>query len=206
MDLIRISWVLILAASVYACSSSKSSNESPDVPPVERPLPVANSFAYPIGKTETVTEAKDKDEWYDAQDFGQNDHLGEDWNKNTGGNTDCGEPVFAIANGRIFYAQDAGPGWGNVVIIDHALPSGEKIESLYGHLQEILINEGDVQKRQQIGRVGNANGLYPCHLHVEIRTSDCPMWNQPGPGYSGDRAGWIDPSDFIDRQRRGFVR
>jgi murein DD-endopeptidase MepM/ murein hydrolase activator NlpD len=202
MGLIRISCVLILSASVFACSGSKSSNEPPDVPPVEKPLPIANSFAYPIGKTEKVTEAKDKDEWYDAQDFGQNDHLGEDWNKNSGGNTDCGEPVYATANGRVIYAQDAGPGWGNVVIIDHALPSGEKVESLYGHLREILIGKGDVKKRQQIGKVGNANGHYLCHLHFEIRTSDCAMWGQVGPGYSNNRRGWADPSDFIDEQMR----
>ena len=70
-----------------------------------------------------------RDLWYNAQDFGENRHLGEDWNKTTGGNTDCGEPVFAAADGRIVFAEDAGAGWGNVVIIEHAAADGTKIQS-----------------------------------------------------------------------------
>src|ERR1700759_4418497 len=102
-----------------SCASTDSESVSPPPrPPSATPdIPVANEFAYPVGKTEKVTEARDKDEWYVALEFGQTDHLGEDWNRNTGGNTDCGEPVYATADGLITYAQDAGPGWGNVVII-----------------------------------------------------------------------------------------
>lgn len=166
--------------------------------------PMANaavSFAYPVGKTETSTQAKDaKDEWFNALDFGSNDHLGEDWNKNSGGNTDCGEPVYAAADGVITYAGDSGPGWGNVLIIEHKLAGGEKIQTLYGHMEEMLKTAGEVKKREQIGKIGNANGRYLCHLHFELRTSDCPMWNQAGGGYSTNRKGWLDPSDFIDEQ------
>ena len=197
MPAIRIPFVVILISICTACADP----QTPQVREPAKAVVVADSFAYPIGKTEVVTQKKDKDEWYNAQDFGQNSHLGEDWNMNTGGNTDCGQPVYAIANGVITFARDAGPGWGNVVIIEHTLPSGEKVESLYGHMLEILRTEGEVKKRDQIGKVGNANGRYPCHLHLEIRTSDCPMWNQAGPGYAADRKGWVDPSDFIDAHR-----
>ncbi len=107
--------------------------------------------------------------WYNAQDFGENRHLGEDWNKNTGGNTDCGEPVYAAADGKIVFAEDAGAGWGNVVIIEHTGADGTKIQSLYGHLEFISKTSGEVRKREQIGTVGNANGRYMCHLHFEIR-------------------------------------
>ena len=68
-------------------------------------------------------------------------------------------------------------------------------------MQEILKSEGEVMKREQIGKVGNADGRYPCHLHIEIRTADCPMWNKAGGGYSRERKGWLDPSDFIDSRR-----
>ena len=131
-------------------------------------------------------------------EFGERDHLGEDWNKNSGGNTDCGEPVYAIANGKVTYAEDAGIGWGNVVIVTHSLPDGKKIQSLYGHVQEILRADGNVKKREQIGKIGGANGRYPCHLHFEIREENSPAWDTAGPGYSADRTGWTDPSDFID--------
>ena len=92
------------------------------------------------------------------------------------------------------------------MIVDHALPSSEKVESLYGHLQEILRKEGDVKKRELIGKVGNANGRYPCHLHFEIRTSDCPMWNQPGGGYNRENKGWVDPSEYIDSHGQKYDR
>ena len=166
------------------------------------PKSIADRFAYPVGKTETITQAKDKkDDWYNAQDFGANTHLGEDWNANSGGNTDCGASVFAAAAGTIVYAKNAGEGWGNVLIIEHALPNGETVQTLYGHLQKITKTSGEVKMREQIGTIGNAEGKYLCHLHFELRTADCPMWNQTGAGYSAENRGWLDPSEFIDKNR-----
>lgn len=166
------------------------------------PKIIADKFAYPIGKTEFSTEAKDKkDDWFNAQDFGENSHLGEDWNANSGGNSDCGEPIFAAANGTIIYAENAGIGWGNVLIIEHNLPNGKRVQTLYGHLRKILKSSGEVKRREQIGEIGNADGRYLCHLHFELRTEDCPMWNQAGAGYSAENKGWLDPSNFIDKRR-----
>lgn len=179
--------------------------QKPERVPVKtnpQPTLTADKFAYPVGKNETLTEAKEtKDDWYNARNFGEENHLGEDWNKNSGGDSDCGEPVFAIGNGVIVYADYAGTGWGNVVIIEHTLPDGKKVESLYGHLQEILKKSGEVKKREQIGKVGNADGKYLCHLHLEIRDESCPLWRQVGPGYSAERNGWLDASEFIDNHR-----
>lgn len=184
------------------CNSSEAQTNKKEPTPTPTPKIIADSFAYPIGKTEVLTEAKDKkDDWYNAQDFGENNHLGEDWNKNSGGNTDCGEAVFAIANGTIVYAENAGIGWGNVVIIEHNLPDGTKVQSLYGHLQKILKTSGEVKIREQIGEVGNADGRYFCHLHLELREEICPMWNEAGGGYDTIRKGWLDPSKFIDEHR-----
>ena len=183
--------------------SEAQPNRTTITPPPAAPRIIAEKFAYPLGKTETLTQAKDKkDEWYNALDFGENNHLGEDWNKNSGGNTDCGERVFAVADGTIVYAENAGPGWGNVVIIEHELADGRKIQSLYGHLQKILKTSGEVKFREQIGEVGNADGKYLCHLHFEIREEICPVWNQAGGGYSSDNKGWLDPSNFIDKNRK----
>lgn len=198
MNAIRVSFLAFLCVALAGCQSSEKVTAQKDQAGDTSNRTTSDSFAYPVGKTEKVTQAKDGDEWYNAQDFGRNDHLGEDWNKNTGGNTDCGEPVYAAANGVIKYAADAGPGWGNVVMIDHVLASGEKVQSLYGHLQEMVKTSGEVKKREQIGKVGNANGRYPCHLHFEVRKENCPVWGQAGGGYSTDRTGWVDPSDFID--------
>lgn len=189
---------LALACVFVGCLRPIAQNSSSSAQPV---APVASSFAYPIGNSEIVTAKKDKDDWYNALDFGEQDHLGEDWNKNSGGNTDCGEAVYAAADGIVTYAGDSGPGWGNVVIVEHRLPDGKRVQTLYGHLQEITKSSGIVRQREQIGKVGNANGKYLCHLHFELRLADCRDWDRAGSGYSKDRSGWVDPSDFIDARR-----
>ncbi|NNE98456.1 MAG: M23 family metallopeptidase [Pyrinomonadaceae bacterium] len=163
---------------------------------------IAKKFSYPVGEKEVVTEARDKqDGWYNAQDFGENNHLGEDWNANSGGNSDCGEPVYAVANGEITYAEDAGADWGNVIIITHRLPNGKRVQTLYGHLEKILKTSGEVKRREKVGTVGNADGKYLCHLHFELRDENCLLWDRVFIGYSPVRTGWLDGSDFIDKYR-----
>lgn len=74
---------------------------------------IANQFDYPVGKP-------DAKGYYDAQPFTKNNHLGEDWNAVTGGNSDLGHPIFAIANGRVVEAKDHGGAWGNIIrIVQH---------------------------------------------------------------------------------------
>ncbi len=121
-------------------------------------------------------------------------HLGEDWNWNSG-DDDCGLPITASKEGTVIYADIGGGTWGNVVIVDHALPSGH-FESLYGHLQDVFVTPGQIiEKGQQIGTCGKG-GTESCHLHWEIRD---PQGPNPGPGYTSDRndpLGRYDPSSF----------
>lgn len=141
--------------------------------------------------------------YYNAQGFGQNSHLGDDWNGTSGGNTDLGDTVYAIANGYITEATDLQGGWGNVVRITHFLPKnhlfGPTIESLYAHLDAIFVKPGSwVGIGNPIGTIGNAGGQYYAHLHLEIR-------EQPGlpigGGYATDTSGYINPSWFINTNR-----
>lgn len=206
MFFIRFTFVLLLFCFAMACNKSTPppnsvvNAASSPTPAVE--IATADHFAYPVGKTETVTAAKDKDGWFNEVKFGQDDNLGDNWTFDAGGNSACGEPVYAIANGLVTYADFSGPEWGLVVIIDHKLPSGEKVQSLYGHLMDASVKKGDaVKKRDQIGTLGNANGRYLCKLHFEIRKSECPSWGEPGPLSSKVRTGWVDPSTFIDTYR-----
>ncbi len=154
---------------------------------------IADAFDYPVGKP-------DAKGYYNAQPFGKNDHLGDDWNAVTGGNSDLGDPIYAIANGYVRFAEDVGGGWGNVIRILHQLPNGKFYESLYAHCDEILIDsKGYVKRGQQIGTIGNADGAYLAHLHFEIREDiDLPI----GGGYSEDAAGYLDPTKFIESHRK----
>lgn len=206
MSSIRYSFFLLFIAVTMACTKpATQQNSVVNTAPAATTtveIVVADHFAYPIGKGETVTPKKDKDGWFNELEFGKDDNLGENWTFDAGGNSACGDPVYAAANGIVTYADFSGPEWGLVVIIDHQLPSGEKVQSLYGNLLETSVKKGvAVKKREQIGSVGNANGRYLCRLHFEIRTSDCPAWGEPGPMTSQDRKGWVDPSDFIDAHR-----
>ena len=175
----------------------------------DKDIPVCDGFDFPVGSKPTVSPARNGDGWYDAQPFGRNTHLGEDWNAESGGNSDCGKPVYSVAIGKVIQAGDYGEGWGNVIIIRHRLPNGDLVESLYGHLDRVDVNEGDIiKRRQQIGTVGD--GAAPCgdsdpyyaHLHFEIRTPEAYAWGQAGGGYDTESHGWVAPTTFINKHRK----
>lgn len=135
--------------------------------------------------------------YYNAQNFGKNNHLGEDWNAVTGGNTDLGDPIYAIANGYVKFASNIKGGWGNVVRINHKLPNGDLVESLYAHCDSITVVQNTwVKKGTQVGTIGTAFGKYVAHLHLEIRDNiNLPI----GHGYSKNKEGYLNPSDFIKK-------
>jgi murein DD-endopeptidase MepM/ murein hydrolase activator NlpD len=159
-------------------------------------LPVADGFDFPVGPP-------DGDGYYDAQPFGgRRAHLGSDWNGNGGGDSDRGDPVFAVATGRVIEVADHGGGWGNVVRVVHrirASDGGEDIvESLYAHLDTVDVEAGAlVERGERVGTIGTANGAWVAHLHLELR--DRP--GRPLGGGYGDADGQIDASAFIRRHR-----
>ena len=158
--------------------------------------PISSSFDFPVG-------APDAKGYYNAQKFGNNKHLGDDWNGNGGGNTDFGDTVYASSDGIVSFSKNIKGGWGNVVRIYHNYGTKLKpiyIESLYAHLNKRLVKKGDiVTKGTKIGTIGNAGGIYWAHLHFEIRdTLDMPI----GQGYSNNTHGYLDPTKFIRAHRK----
>jgi hypothetical protein len=158
-------------------------------------LPTATRFDFPLGSENGAMA-------YNAQRFTENRHLGDDLNGIGGEDSDLGDPVYAIADGRVLLAREEGPGWGNVIIILHAYTEhGERkyVQSYYGHVQTMLVKpREDVKRGQQIATVGSADGRYVAHLHFEMREFTTAFI---GPGYRADTRGWIDPSDFIAAHR-----
>lgn len=162
----------------------------------ENPSYYSDGFDYPVGPP-------DGKKYYNAQKFGENTHLGDDWNGLGGGNTDLGDPVYSTANGLVVFAQDMGGGWGKVVRVVHVLSDHPLtvVESLYAHLERIDVKEGRPLKRgQPLGTIGNAGGIYYAHLHFEIRTE---YGMGIGGGYSADTRGYTDPTAFIKKHRPG---
>ncbi|MDB6154240.1 MAG: nlpD [Chthoniobacteraceae bacterium] len=142
-------------------------------------------------------------QYYRARGFRPNGHLGEDWNGVRGGDTDLGDPVYNIAHGLVVFARNYKLGWGNVVIIRHAyLENGQTqfVDSLYGHLNEILVQEGQqAAKGLKIGTIGNTRGMYDAHLHFEMRKNiRVGMFRSSFPR---DYSIYWDPSEFIAAHR-----
>lgn len=157
-------------------------------------LPPCDGFDFPVG-------APDGAGYYDAQPFGVEAHLGNDYNGLDGGDSDLGDPVHAIAAGVVTEAIDHGGGWGNVTRIAHACgaAAGEPIESLYAHLDTIAVASGQVVARgDRIGTIGTAGGRYLAHLHLELRDRPgLPL----GGGYGHETRGYLDPAAVIARHR-----
>lgn len=114
------------------------------------------------------------------------DHLGEDWNWGSTPEADQGQPVYAIASGKIIHFShypdinsdpyDDEGNWGGVVMIQHHLPpwfndipndsNGQKyVVSMYAHLgndpnQQYYREFADgeyVRRGQLIGYIGSRN-------------------------------------------------
>lgn len=171
----------------FSCSSP----ENDSLEKFKSECPVASGFDFPIGWPNA-------EGYYNAQKFKENNHLGEDWNGNGGGNTDLGDDVFTCSEGIVFFANDLKGGWGNVVRILHNTGTKEKpvwTESVYAHLDKILVKENQIVNRgDKIGTIGTAHGKYKAHLHLEIRNH---AGMEIGHGYSENTEGYIDPTQFI---------
>jgi murein DD-endopeptidase MepM/ murein hydrolase activator NlpD len=157
---------------------------------------LADGFDMPVGKP-------DGRGYYKARGFRSNGHLGEDWDGVGGGDTDLGDPVYVIGDGVVVFARDCHQGWGNVVIIRHAYRDGlgtHYVDSLYGHLDKILVKRGQgVRRGQQVATIGNAHGLYDAHLHLEVRKNlEIGMSRDK---FAQDSSNYYDPTQFITSHR-----
>ena len=137
-------------------------------------------------------------------------HPGEDWNGRGGGDTDLGDPVYAISNGRVAEFGDY-PVWGNIVLLEHALPDGTRVWSQYAHLDKILVNQKgqNIQRGTQVGTIGKgANNRYVAHLHFEIRKNKLPIGNWFPMMRNRDEvlANYYNPTDFIQAHRPGKIQ
>ena len=153
---------------------------------------LADGFGLPVG-------LENGKKYYKARGFRPNGHLGEDWNGVGGGDSDLGDPVYVTAGGLVVYARDFRAGWGNVVIVRHAyMERGDVryVDSLYGHLDRILVKEGQrLDRGDKVGTIGTAHGQYPAHLHFEMRKDiRVGMFRS---SFKRDFSVYFDPTQFV---------
>ncbi|KAB2646440.1 MAG: M23 family metallopeptidase [Verrucomicrobia bacterium] len=157
---------------------------------------LADGFQSPVGS--------DGQSYYRARGMQPNGHLGDDWNGTGGGDTELGAPVTATAHGLVVFARDFRLGWGNVVIVRHAyLEAGQVAyaDSLYGHLDSIVVQEGQqVVRGQKVGTIGNNRGMYNAHLHFELRKN--LRIGMARSAFPRDFTNYWDPHLFIAQHQR----
>jgi murein DD-endopeptidase MepM/ murein hydrolase activator NlpD len=183
--------------------------------PTEKYL--ADGFDSPVG---TASERRgDKvwpGTWFDATGFDrlyrvgtseQAYHTGADLNMNEPyWDADAHSPVYAAASGVVTFA-DRLPGWGNVIVIRHdaLIANGQVLYGRYAHVEGLIAKVGDrVVRGEQICKVGNAEGLFPYHLHFDLSPTTIlatQPWNWPKMDRASLRANYIDPLDFILNHR-----
>ena len=160
--------------------------------------PLADGFDFPVGKPEGTG-------YYKARGYFPNGHLGEDWNGRAGGDSDLGDPIYAIGGGVVVLSENVGVGWGNVVIIRHAFRDVtgkiDMIDSLYGHLlvRHLKLHQL-VERGQQVGTMGSNSGMYPAHLHLEIRKNLKIGMNRSS--FARDYSNYYSPTQFINAHRQ----
>ncbi len=194
----RISVFLLPCVCASVLLSSWFCGEAHAAPRRVAYIKLADGFDFPVGPP-------DAEGYYRARGFRPNGHLGDDWNGLGGGDSDLGDPIYSIANGVVVFARDVRLGWGNVVIVRHAFRNSsgkvETIDSLYGHLESIMVKEGQTLKRgQQLGTMGGNRGMYPVHLHFEIRKN--LKIGMARSKFARDFSNYYDPTKFIAAHRK----
>ena len=74
-------------------------------------------------------------------------------------------PVIAANDGRIVWAAPLGI-YGNCIVVDH----GYGVQSIYGHLSEIAVTDGEMVRRgQAMGKSGSTGLASGDHLHFSMQ-------------------------------------
>ena len=82
-----------------------------------------------------------------------------------------GTDVRSAASGKVIFAGVKG-GYGNCVIISH----GNGIDTLYGHLSDILVKANDqIKVNDVIAKSGNSGRSTGPHLHYEVHKNNAPV-------------------------------
>ena len=81
------------------------------------------------------------------------------------------EPVLATADGIVLRSGWAGE-YGKAIAVAH----GDRYETVYGHLEETLVAEGQrVHRGDRVGLVGSTGRSTAPHLHYEVRVDGHPV-------------------------------
>lgn len=155
---------------------------------------------WPVGKGTTADFQK---YWYIASKFGvyrsvgNYYHSGDDINLKTYGDTDLGQPLYAIADGEITGIDTVSTtGFGKQIFLKF-LAGGKTYWAMYAHCHSVNVKTGDkVKEGQKIGLLGKT-GTTSAHLHFSIKNKANGMDNVPNT--PAELKEWENPTAFIEK-------
>lgn len=105
--------------------------------------------------------------------------------------------IYAYADGKVSFSETSDPsGFGQYIIIEHN-EDGKRFDTLYGHMQERLVQTGDMVKAgQPIAIEGAEGGSTGSHLHFEVHENGYKNPVDPMPYW--DKAVNVDGSGSSD--------
>jgi lipoprotein NlpD len=107
-----------------------------------------------------------------------------------------GDPVYAVAEGKVIFSGVGPRGYGNLIIVKHE----NELLSVYAHNRSLVVREGDqVARGQKIAEIGDSDADRP-KLRFEIR-SIRPKIFHPVPGSKPPPALRPEPHDACPRLR-----
>ena len=76
-----------------------------------------------------------------------------------------GTEIYSTGKGKVVLVEKSNSGYGYHVIVDH----GYGYQTLYGHMSQISVRQGQTVKRGEVlGLVGNTGLSSAPHLHYEV--------------------------------------
>lgn len=218
---------LILGWAVFSSGSAQGTPPPPDESAIAEadtkflksfadPF-LADGFDFPVGDANGQGKyrnsgSKVSHSWRVAVNFVESGiQTGEDWDGE--GDSDLGQPVYSIGNGRVIYAQEGIAPHGNMVVIEHQFLENGKLSTVFSHysrLKDVLVTKDqNVKRRVKIGTVGKGTAdSFPAYLHFEIRKANAaalgPEFSPSAERWSEDqiRAHYEAPSLFIKARRK----
>jgi hypothetical protein len=135
------------------------------VTPPPSGIPFASEFNLPMQNLDKA--------WYEATrrfpPYNYHPERCEDWNLESGGDSDFGEPLVAPFSGVVLSAHNWGGKTGKVLQILGVTPDFKMIVWAGWHLAEMYGSPGQIVLiGEPLGTIGNADGKYAAHLHEQI--------------------------------------
>lgn len=133
--------------------------------PISKPAAKTGGYIWPVSSRDMIST------------FGKNDGINI--------KAAQGEPVWAVADGEVVYADDSLKGYGNMVLIKH---SGGKTTT-YAHLARMSVDKYDRVKQGDIlGYVGSTGNVKAPQLYFSMR----------------DGSNAVDPQKYLNRDVAGL--